>query len=99
MLPKMLPNETSNQDSKTTAGEETNPFGNMGFFKFWILSTLFYLTFPLSLLIAFLLLGPRRARQLVSALVHDFLQTVLILIAVFAAVAWGGYALVSSLLH
>ena len=99
MSPKMLPNETSDQDSKTIAGDETNPFSNMGFLKFWILSTFFYLTFPLSLLIAFLLLGPRRARQLVSALVHDILQTVLILIAVFALVAWGGYALVLSLLH
>ena len=68
MSPKMLPNETSDQDSKTIAGDETNPFSNMGFLKFWILSTFFYLTFPLSLLIAFLLLGPRRARQLVSAL-------------------------------
>ena len=65
----------------------------MGFFQFWILSTLFYLTFPLSLLIAFLVLGPVRTRQFVGALVHDFLQTVLILIAVFSVVAWGVFTL------
>ena len=71
----------------------------MGFFQFWILSTLFYLTFPLSLLIAFLVLGPVRTRQFVSALIHDFLQTVLILIAVFAVVAWGVLTLFSSDCH
>ena len=89
----MLQKEISNQKSKRTFGGVTNPFGNMGFFTFWILSTLFYLTFPLSLLIAFLVLGQERTRQLVSALVHDFLQTVLILIAVFAFVAWGVFTL------
>jgi len=89
----MLPNAASNQEPKTTVDGDSNPFGNMGFFQFWILSTLFYLTFPLSLLSAFLVLGPVRTRQFVSALVHDFLQTVLILIAVFAVVAWGVFSL------
>ena len=89
----MLPNGASNQEPKATVGGDSNPFGNMGFLQFWILSTLFYLTFPLSLLIAFLVLGPVRTRQFVSALVHDFLQTVLILIAVFAVVAWGVFTL------
>ena len=89
----MLPNGASNQEPKTTVGGESNPFGNMGFFRFWILSTLFYLTFPLSLLIAFLVLGPVRTRQFVGALVHDFLQTVLILIAVFSVAAWGVFTL------
>ena len=89
----MLPNGALNQEPKTTVDEDSNPFGNMGFFQFWILSTLFYLTFPLSLLIAFLVLGPVRTRQFVSALVHDFLQTVLILIVVFAVVAWGAFTL------
>ena len=68
-------------------------FRRYGVFQFWILSTLFYLTFPLSLLIAFLVLGPVRTRQFVSAPVHDFLQTVLILIAVFTVVAWGVFTL------
>ena len=89
----MLPNGASNQEPRTTVGGGSNPFGNMGFFQFWILSTLFYLTFPLSLLIAFLVLGPVRTRQFVGALVHDFLQTVLILIAVFSVVAWGVFTL------
>jgi hypothetical protein len=89
----MLPNGASNQEPKTTVGGESNPFGNMGFFQFWILSTLFYLTFPLSLLIAFLVLGPVRTRQFVNVMVHDFLQIVLILIAVFAVVAWGAFTL------
>ena len=89
----MLPKGISNQKSKTTVCRVTNSFSNMGFFTFWILSTMFYLTIPLSLLIAFLVLGAVRTRQLVSALVYDFLQTVLILIAVFAFVAWGVFTL------
>ena len=69
----------------TPVGRESNPFGKG--FSSSILSTLFYMTFPLSLLIAFLVLGPVRTRHL-SVHCADFLQTVLILIAVFAFVAW-----------
>ena len=68
---------------------DSNPFASMGLVKFWVISTLFYLTFPISLGVCFVALGPRRTRQLISALVHDFLQTILLLLAVVVLLSWG----------
>ena len=68
---------------------DSNPFASMGLIKFWFISTLFYLTFPISLGMCFVVLGPRRTRQLISSLVHDFLQTILLLLPVVALLAWG----------
>jgi hypothetical protein len=68
---------------------DSNPFASMGLIKFWLISTLFYLTFPISLGICFVVLGPRRAQQLISALVHDFLQTILLLLVVVVLLSWG----------
>ena len=51
---------------------DSNPFATMGLVKFWLISALFYLTFPISLVICFVVLRPRRTRQLITALVHDF---------------------------
>ena len=68
---------------------DSNPFASMGLIKFWLISTLFYLTFPISLGICFVILGPRRTMQLISALVHDFLQTILLLLVVVVLLSWG----------
>ena len=68
---------------------DSNPFASMGLIKFWLVSTLFYLTFPISFGICFVVLGPRRTRQLISALVHDVLQTILILLLVVVVLSWG----------
>ena len=68
---------------------DSNLFVSMGLIKFWLISTLFYLTFPISLGICFVVLGPRRTRQLISALVHDFLQTILLLLVVVVLLSWG----------
>ena len=67
----------------------SNPFASMGFINFWLISTLFYLTFQMSLGICFLVLGPRRTLQLISALVHDFLQTILLLLVLVVLLSWG----------
>ena len=67
---------------------DSNPFASMGLIKFWLLSTLFYLTFPISLVMCFVVLGPRRTRHLISALVHDFLQTILLLLAIIVLLLW-----------
>tara|TARA_B100000035_G_scaffold261126_1_gene232154 strand:+ start:234 stop:515 length:282 start_codon:yes stop_codon:yes gene_type:complete len=74
---------------------DSNPFASMGLIKFWLIATLFYLTFPISLGICFVLLGPRRTRQLIRSLVHDFLQTILLLLLVVVLLAWGFWHLVS----
>lgn len=83
--------------NKPPYGTEPNPYSDMGFVKFWLVSTAFYLTFPLSLGLAFLALGPVRTKQLVQALVHDFLQTILILIGVLALAGWLAYHYLSGL--
>ena len=77
--------------------KDLNPFANMGFFRFWFVSTLFYLTFPLSLAASYLVLGPHKTKQLVTALVHDFLQTMLIILAVVAVIIWIIYHYIAGL--
>ena len=78
--------------------KDDNPFADMGFIKFWLVSTVFYLSFPLSLGLCWLVLGATRTKQLVRALVHDFLQTIFILIALFALVGWALYHYLSGLI-
>ena len=68
---------------------ETNPFSSMGLIKFWLISIVFYSTFPISLGICFVVLGPRLTRHLISALVHDFLQTILLLLLAVVLLSWG----------
>jgi hypothetical protein len=69
-------------------GSDDNPFAAMGFFSFWLVSTVFYLTFPLSLGLCLLVMGRHRTKQLISALVHDFLQTIFILAVVVVLIIW-----------
>lgn len=69
----------------------------MGFFTFWVVSTVFYLTFPVSLFLCYLTMGSARTKQLLKALVSDFLQTVLILIAVAALLIWLAYSYIAPL--
>lgn len=69
-------------------GSDDNPFAAMGFFSFWLVSTAFYLTFPLSLGLCLLVMGPQKTKQLIRALVHDFLQTIFILAVVVVLIIW-----------
>ena len=55
--------------------EQQNSFEDMGFIKFWIISTIFWFSFPVSLAFSYVTLGSVRTKQLVKALVHDFLET------------------------
>ncbi len=61
---------------------DVNPFKNMGFIKFWIVSTLFWMSFPISIAVSYILIGSVRTKQLFKALVHDFLQTLFIILFV-----------------
>ena len=71
--------------------EQQNYFKDMGFIKFWIISTIFWFSFPVSLAFSYLTLGSVRTKQLVKALVHDFLQTVFIIIILMCVVIYGLY--------
>ena len=75
------------QEQVKAVGEH-NPFTKMGIIKFLAISTIVYLTFPVSLIISYIAFGPILNKQLVAALVQDFLQTLLIAIGVLIILIW-----------
>ena len=83
---------------KTEVSEkDEDPFKDMGFIKFWVVSTLFWMTFPISLAVSYISIGSLRTKQLVKALVHDFLQTLFIILVVISVVIYFIYDYVSGL--
>ena len=83
---------------KTEVSEkDEDPFKDMGFIKFWIVSTLFWMTFPISLAVSYISIGSVKTKQLVKALVHDFLQTLFIILVVISIVIYFIYEYVSGL--
>jgi len=75
------------QEQAKAVGEH-NPFTKMGIIKFWAISTIVYLTFPVSLIVSYIAFGPLLTKQLFTALLQDFLQTVLIAIGVLIVLIW-----------
>ena len=59
--------------------QQKNKFKEMGFFKFWFYSTLFFVTFPISLLFCLLFFGFNKTTQFITALIKDYVQTILII--------------------
>ena len=86
-----------NVKDKVIQKEKENPFKDMGFIKFWVVSTVFWFSFPMSLVLCYLALGSVRTKQLVKALVHDFLQTLFIIIAVVSIIIYFIYNYISVL--
>ena len=85
-------------DLRTEVSEkDDDPFKDMGFIKFWVISTLFWMTFPISLSVSYISIGSVRTKQLVKALVHDFLQTLFIILVVISIVIYLIYDYVSGL--
>jgi hypothetical protein len=85
-------------DFKTEVSQrDEDPFKDMGFIKFWIVSTLFWMTFPISLAVSYISIGSVKTKQLVKALVHDFLQTLFIILVVISAIIYFIYDYVSGL--
>ena len=74
-----------------------NPFSEMGFIKFWIVSTVFWFSFPVSLVLCYLAMGQVRTKQLVKALVHDFLQTLFLSFVVMCVMMYAIYYFISNL--
>ena len=77
--------------------KEVNPFEKMGMIKFWVISTAFYLFFPLSLIITYLIYGKLKTKQLLFALLHDFVQTIVIFIFFLCLIIWSIYYFLSNL--
>ena len=86
-----------NTENQITKNDGHNPFKDMGFIKFWIVSTVFWFSFPVSLVLCYLALGSVRTKQLVKALVHDFLLTLFIILLVVFVIVYGIYHYVSGL--
>ena len=82
---------------KMQSRDDENPFKEMGFIKFWVVSTLFWMFFPISLALCYVSIGSLRTKQLVKALVNDFLQTVLVILVVVCVVIYVIYQYVSAL--
>jgi len=86
-----------NTKNQITKNDDENPFKDMGFIKFWIVSTVFWFSFPVSLVLCCLALGSVKTKQLVTALVHDFLQTLFIILVVVCVIISTVYHYISGL--
>ena len=82
---------------QTRKKDVKNPFSEMGFIKFWIVSTVFWFSFPVSLVLCYLAMGQVKTKQLVKALVHDFLQTLFLIFAVVCVILYAVYYFISNL--
>ena len=71
--------EHQGQNGNTDAAK-VNPFNELGFWQFTLVSTLTVALLPWSLLGVFLLFGSQVTKNLASALVQDFAKTLLSLI-------------------
>ncbi len=86
-----------NDEGQLTQSNKGNPIKNMGFMKFWIVSTIFWMTFPASVVICYLTMGPLRSKQFIKALINDFLQTMLVILIVVCVLIYVIYRYVSGL--
>ena len=68
-----------------------NIFSNMSLFHFWVISTFFYLFFPLSLILTYLACGKDKTKDLIFALANDFIQTIFIFIIFLSLIVWSIY--------
>ena len=78
---------------KNNEVHKEDPFSKMGFIKFWVLSSLFFLFFPLSLIILIIVIGPIKTKLFISALIKDFFQTIIILLICVSLIIWGMFEL------
>ena len=85
-------------ENQITKNDYKYPFKDMGFIKFWIVSTIFWFSFPVSLVLCYLALGSIKTKQLGKALVHDFLQTLFIIFVVVCVIIYTVYDYISGLL-
>ena len=76
--------------------EEHNRFKEIGFIRFWAISFVVWTTFPFSIGACFLIMGSKKTKQLIKALVNDFLQTLLAILIVLCILFYGIYHFVGA---
>ena len=59
--------------------KQKNKFEKMGFIKFWLFSSIFLITFPISLIISIIFLCPYQTKEFILVLIKDYIQTLLII--------------------
>ena len=78
----------SDMQEQVKAVGEHNPLTKMGIVKFWAISTIVYLNFPVSLIVSYIACGSLLTKQHITALFQDFLQTLLVVIVVLIILIW-----------
>ena len=86
-----------NEERQLAQQDDKNPFADMGFIQFWVVSTIFWMTFPASVVLCYLTMGSFRTKQFVKALINDFLQTILVILVVVCVFIYVIYHYVSGL--
>ena len=87
-----------NAERQLNHRDDKNPFADMGFIQFWVFSTMFWMTFPASVVLCYLTMGAFRTKQFMKALINDFLQTILVTLVVVCVIIYVIYHYVSGLL-
>ena len=59
--------------------KQKNKFEQMGFVKFWLVSSLFFITFPFSFIYLLVFLGPYQTKEFILVLIKDYIQTLIII--------------------
>ena len=71
----------------------SNPFLALAFYKFAVVSALVLVFLPVSLALCWLIFGAEVTRDLIEAMVRDWIQTMLILFGlltlIFGGAVWG----------
>ena len=86
-------------DNKTQIRQKDvhNPFSEMGFIKFWIVSTIFWFSFPVSLVFCYLAMGQVKTKHLIRALMHDFLQMLFLIFVIMCVILYVVYYYIANL--
>ena len=82
-------------NDNTNKNNLDNPFKKMSIIRFWAISTLFYMFFPISMIVVFFTLGKIKTKQFLVALMNDFFQTILIFLLFICIFIWLIYYLIS----
>jgi hypothetical protein len=59
--------------------KQKNKFEQMGFVKFWLVSSIFFITFPFCLIYLLVFLGPNQTKEFILVLIKDYIQTLIII--------------------
>ena len=71
-----------------------NPFDSMGFIRFWAVVVVFWMSFPISVVICYVFLGSELTGMLFQAMWKDFWQTLVIMLVGLLVAVSGGIFLI-----